>query len=201
MASSNNTHRRRVSSQSSSPIITDLPQSDGARESGVTSAFPAERGGRKEQLDTIAATPPRMSSLSRSPSPQANGGWATPGLSTENSPRKGYVAKGYGILDGNGSWARAQTKSAQVNAYSSQTGSGFFRRNLRQLSASLPRFHLPPSKDYSEKEKLGRGRWQHTLRDLGRIASRLVQRLRPVLFLLLAVLFSLILFYKTRESS
>jgi mannan polymerase II complex MNN10 subunit len=102
-------------------------------------------------------------SLSRSPSPLPGGGWSSPGLtpgSGSASPRDFYPHGPTG--PGGISWAAAKAKSEEVRGYPSFStrNSGFFSRQKRKISASLPRFSLTQSRDYREKEKLGRGRWQ-----------------------------------------
>ncbi len=88
------------------------------------------------------------------------GGWSSPGLtpgSGSTSPR--YPTTGHGSLSpGAISWASAKAKSDEVRSYPSFStrNSGFFSRQKRKISASLPRFSL--SRDFREQEKLGRGR-------------------------------------------
>lgn len=105
-------------------------------------------------------------SLSRSPSPQRGGGWSTPGLtdaSDYGTPRQ----KDYGDLNGSAvndiAWAAAKAKSSQVRNTPSFTtrNEGFFSRQKRKISATLPRFNNFSSdqKDWNA-EKLGRGRWR-----------------------------------------
>ncbi|KAH8692026.1 putative alpha-1,6-mannosyltransferase subunit [Talaromyces proteolyticus] len=108
-------------------------------------------------------------SLSRSPSPLPGGGWSSPGLtpgSGSSSPR--YSPRPYTSQHNNRppspggvSWATAKAKSDQVRSYPSFStrNSGFFSRQKRKISASLPRFTL--TRDYREQEKLNRGRsWE-----------------------------------------
>lgn len=195
--SDNHTHRRRVST--SSPTTRDLSPSHTFNGTGVTTAVPADRG-RVEHLKAIPGTPRQMS-LSRSPSPQFDGGWSTPGLTSAADAARGSVAKSYGRLNGTPAWAAAQTRSAQVNAYSSPAGrkNGFWRRNLRSLSASLPHFHIPVEKDYSNREKLGRGRWLARAQEIAILTGRVLWRLRIPLAILLLYILANILFYSTRK--
>lgn len=104
-------------------------------------------------------------SLSRSPSPQRCGGWSTPGLtdaSSHGTPRR----KEYGDVNGSGlndlAWAAAKAKRSQVRNTPSFTtrNEGFFSRQKRKISATLPRFNSFGSdqKDWNA-EKLGRARW------------------------------------------
>lgn len=152
-------------------------------------------------------------SLSRSPSPRRGGGWSSPGLtnnydnvSGQSSPRKNY-----GDLQMNGSarsshgvtWASAQAKTQDVNGYPSFStrNNGFFARHARKLSTSLPTFSSG-ARNFSDKEKLGRGRWlppgggspTQLLAHFGRMLWRFRLRVGIVLGLLVAFL----LFYTTR---
>ncbi|KAN0067807.1 galactosyl transferase GMA12/MNN10 family domain containing protein [Elaphomyces granulatus] len=101
---------------------------------------------------------------SRPPSPLQGGGWSSPGLTIGSSSPHTLA-----------SWSGEKSKSDDARAYPSFStrNSGFFSRQKRRLSASLPRFRFMPSRDYQEKEKLGRGRWQ--------LRARLVSVLGPLL--------------------
>jgi mannan polymerase II complex MNN10 subunit len=122
-------------------------------------------------LPAIPGTP--LMSLSRSPSPQPGGGWASPGLTTPfgegsgtTTPRTTYRAH-----DGSSvSWESAKAKSEGVSGYPSFSthNNGFFNRHYRKISSSLPRFNMGSDKSYAEKEKLGRGRW--SVRGAGKLA-------------------------------
>ncbi|KAF2400346.1 hypothetical protein EJ06DRAFT_477200 [Trichodelitschia bisporula] len=140
-------------------------------------------------------------SLSRSPSPQRGGGWASPGLTTpynsssrRASPIRTYPNGGSGAS--NVSWASAQAKSAEVRGYPSfEPRRQGFAGHLRKFSAKLPYFN---GKDYADKEKLGRGRGRvarakEVLAFVGRVAWRFRLRLAVVSTFLLCVL----LFYVT----
>lgn len=122
-------------------------------------------------------------SLSRSPSPLPGGGWSSPGLtpgSGSASPRDAYFYP-HGPTGPSGiSWAAAKAKSDEVRGYPSFStrNSGFFSRQKRKISASLPRFTLGQTRDYREKEKLGRGRWQG---DSGSWKGRLISYLGAIL--------------------
>jgi mannan polymerase II complex MNN10 subunit len=104
-------------------------------------------------------------SLSRSPSPQPNGGWSTPGLADhsgrESPKRMPYDVNGY--ASNSISWAAAKAKSDQSRGYPSFStrNEGFFSRSKRKISSTLPRFNSfgTNKKDWRESEKLGRGRW------------------------------------------
>lgn len=102
-------------------------------------------------------------SLSRSPSPDADGGWSSPGLmapkslSRRSSATPSQSANG---AVGHVTWASAQTRSADVKQFPSFTGrkQSFVGRTLEKLKSSLP--HGASSRNFAQKEKLGRGRWQ-----------------------------------------
>ncbi|EEQ85381.2 mannan polymerase II complex MNN10 subunit [Blastomyces dermatitidis ER-3] len=172
-------------------------------------------------------------SLSRSPSPRRGGGWSSPGLtigagsSRGSSPRRGFndianssTSSGNGAFYPNGSpiagsgpgngavtWASAKAKSDRIVGYPSFStrNNGFFSRQRRKISASLPRFRVNSMLDYSEKEKLGRGRWLP--RGLGDMPMRariktllgsLIRRKRFRYLLLLLLTFLFWLFFSTR---
>ncbi|KAJ9195592.1 CAZyme family GT34 [Paecilomyces variotii] len=130
-------------------------------------------------------------SLSRSPSPHPGGGWSSPGLtpnSGSSSPRTVYSSSAAG--PSGISWAAAKAKSEEVKGYPSFStrNNGFFSRQKRRISASLPRFRLNSnSKDYREKEKLGRGRWQDNSSLAGRVIALLGALLRRTRIRLLLV--------------
>ncbi|CAF9922676.1 MAG: hypothetical protein GOMPHAMPRED_002641 [Gomphillus americanus] len=152
-------------------------------------------------------------SLSRSPSPRAEGGWASPGLSSDFgstggtfSPRKAYLdlsVNGGASGSGTVTWANARAKTDEVNGYPSFSTrkTGFFSRHARRISSSLPQFNLGLKKDYSEREKLGRGRpypysgsWSDRMRTfIGSMGRRM--RMRGLLVMVLIL--SIILFYTT----
>lgn len=160
----------------------------------MRTSIPVLRG-RGELFDSTSDYA-RMTSLSRSPSPHPNGGWATPGLSTSEDVRG---RKDSGKLNGGSDWSATSGKSAQVNAYASFNKGNFVKRHLRQLSASLPRFYVPTGKDYSHKEKLGRGRLHYRIQDITASVWRMVWHFRRMLAVTLVFIFSLILFYNTCE--
>jgi mannan polymerase II complex MNN10 subunit len=103
------------------------------------------------------------------------------------------------------SWASAKAKSDEVKGYPSFStrNNGFFSRQSRKLSASLPRFNLPSRRNYREKEKLGRGRWYpDNGRRLGRLKTfigRIFRRMRLRFLLLITFIIFVFLFYVTRE--
>lgn len=111
--------------------------------------------------------------------------------------------KSYGQLDTNGpTWAGAQERSAKVNGLdSSKQGGGFFGRHFRSLSTSLPTFQKGVEKDYSEKEKLGRGRSLGVLKSLGSVLTRQGWRMRVPLAIVGTVVLAVVLFLATRTCS
>lgn len=141
-------------------------------------------------------------SLSRSPSPQRGGGWATAGLSTPRSqkssirgasPRKTYTGLNGGPTSAATSstagqhgvtWASAQARSAEVNGYPNGTAGngsrmGYIRSHFRKISSGLPLFKTASDADgddrlFADKEKLGRGRLQaYSQMSASEIASRI----------------------------
>lgn len=206
--------RRRTSSAAQPPLHLNLESRSNDR-LGASSGLPT--GGYAQPLPAIPGTPFGTMSLSRSPSPARGGGWSSPGLTSpfDNVSGKASPRKTYGDIPMNGSasasgdnvtWASAKARSEEVNGYPSFStrNNGFFSRHARKLSTSLPTFSMGGRRDFSDKEKLGRGRWPpiqgsrtgQFLTYTGRIIWRLRLRLGIVLGLLLAV----ILFYATRES-
>jgi mannan polymerase II complex MNN10 subunit len=103
-------------------------------------------------------------------------------------------------------WESAKAKTDGVNGYPSFTtkNNGFFNRHYRNISNSLPSFNISPDKSYAEKEKLGRGRWM--ARDGSRLARlrtlilNINRKMRIRIFLVLACIIMIILFYTTRKA-
>ncbi|MDI1491315.1 MAG: alpha-1,6-mannosyltransferase [Ramalina farinacea] len=142
-------------------------------------------------------------SLSRSPSPRGGGGWSSPGLTSPYESGKSSPRRTYGDVKNNGSagtgvtWETAKARSDEVKghpSYSTQN-QGFFSRNARRLSTSFMK-----GRDFSDREKLGRGRIPthydravRLLTALGRMAWRLRLRLGIVTTCILAF----VLFYAT----
>ncbi len=143
-------------------------------------------------------------SLSRSPSPQPGGGWSSPGLHPDKS-RSGSPTKSYCQLNGTPrgvTWASAQARSAKVSGYPafSTRNQGFLQKHLRSLSWTLPQFNPGPvGKDYSDKEKLGRGRWPK-LENLLAVLWRTIWRWRKRLSILAIIIMSIVLFFVTRKA-
>ncbi len=78
---------------------------------------------------------------------------------------------------------------------------GFFGRQMRRFSSSLPRFNS--NTHYADKEKLGRGRWSvHNVPLVGRIrgiVARMGRKMKIRLLILLGMILSIIIFYNSRE--
>ncbi|KAF2436458.1 hypothetical protein EJ08DRAFT_578674 [Tothia fuscella] len=139
-------------------------------------------------------------SLSRSPSPQRSGGWSSPGLTTpyDGTSRQASPARTY--FNGNANnvaWATAQAKSAEVRGYPqfSPKNQGF-TRHFRRLSMKLPHF---TGGNYSEKEKLGRGRPGPAgrVKDILSWVGRIFWKLRSRFALVVGVLILTLIFYIT----
>lgn len=144
-------------------------------------------------------------SLSRSPSPVPGGGWASPGLNINTSGRSSPAKASFsGPNSGSVTWESARLKSQGVSGYPSFStqNQGFFTRNMRRISSSLPKFHTPSDDRYPEKEKreLGRSRWKIPL--LGRIRgipARMSRKTKSRLAVLGVVLLCYLLFWITRK--
>jgi mannan polymerase II complex MNN10 subunit len=196
-------HQRRRSSIS--PGLTTLKISPTSDAYATTSGLGTGRFGH--QLETVPGTPglPHMS-LSRSPSPQRGGGWSSPGLTTpyDGSSRQPSPARSYANGSANNvTWATAQAKSAEIRGYPSFSPKNqSFTRHFRKLSTKLPYFR---GGDYSDKEKLGRGRWSATgmnkIQDILAFLGRIIWRMRLRFACVFAFLLLVIIFYVTRECS
>lgn len=175
-------HRRRSSATRTPKIITsNLATASGKFGSGI---------GRI--LSTIPGTPVSAGgsdmSLSRSPSPQSGGGWSSPGLTTpyDGTSRRSSPIRANGSAN-NVTWSTAQARSAQVRAFNPRNQNQGFAKHFRRFSNKLPYFN---SRDFSDKEKLGRGRPSKSnayklFALLGRVLWRFRQRFAIVLFFLL----------------
>ena len=147
-------------------------------------------------------------SLSRSPSPRRGGGWSSPGLTSPYESGNASPRKAYGDINGSAgtsvTWETAKARSAEVKGYPSFStqNQGFFLRHARKISTSLPTFSMG-RRDYSDKEKLGRGRWQATNTSrAGRFLSafgRVVWRMRLRLGIVSCLILAFLLFYVTRK--
>lgn len=135
-------------------------------------------------------------SLDHSPSPQRDGGWSSPGLTTPFEDTKGARIRGVSpnMNGGHGvTWASAKANSERVNGYPryQSQNQGFFSR-VRKMSMSLPLFAHGGQEDrYAEKEKLGRGRqgrdggrmaWSDFPRRIGLLLSRRRKYLALLIF-------------------
>lgn len=206
-------HRRRRSSlrNPSTPDI-NLQESSSHDYPGASSGLPA--AGFAQPLPAIPGTPAAEMSLSRSPSPNRGGGWSSPGLtapfdsvSGRSSPRRPYGGEfpfnaNGGTNGSNVTWASAEAKRDEINRYPSFStkNNGFFSRNARRVSQSLPSFHVGGQRSYAEKEKLGRGRYNESR--MKRILSHIgmiIWRMRLRFVIVLGFLLAVILFYVTRE--
>ncbi|KXL46973.1 glycosyltransferase family 34 protein [Acidomyces richmondensis BFW] len=143
-------------------------------------------------------------SLDRSPSPQAGGGWSSPGLSPpyeETNGRSRSPGKRYGALNGGVTWATAKAKSDRVSRgyprYQSQN-EGFFSRHYRRISEGLPYFAHGGQEDRFAKEKLGRGRslGRFSVAELPRRLGLLLSRRRKYVALAITLLFALLLWFQ-----
>jgi mannan polymerase II complex MNN10 subunit len=131
-------------------------------------------------------------SLSRSPSPHRGGGWSGPGLATPSSgtarrqsPMRGSATGGVG----NVRWTPAQNRPSDKSSSFAPLSQGF-GRHFRRVSGKLPIFS---SRDYSHKEKLGRGRWgmagrSLTSKDILPFLGRTIWKMRLQLLMVTAII-------------
>lgn len=204
--------RRRTSSVPKPPPPLNLQEQRSNDRLGATSGLPT--GGFGQPLPAIPGTPYGSMSLSRSPSPRRGGGWSSPGLTSpyDNASGKSSPRKTYGDYQINGSasgddvtWASAKARSEEVKGYPSFStrNQGFFSRHARKISTSLPTFSMGARRNFSDKEKLGRGRWPPMNNSrTGRFLTytgRLIWRLRLRLGIVLGLILAIILFYVTRK--
>ena len=193
--------RRRTSSAASKNIS---PANLSAKSSRDRLGTSSGTGGYGQPLPPIPATPHDTMSLSRSPSPQRGGGWASPGLNYESgksSPRKAYGSDINGTAGTSITWESAKARSEEVKGYPSYStkNQGWFSRHARRISSiSLPTFR----RDFSEKEKLGRGRWSPSQQTkFGRFLTtlgRMIWRMRGRLGIVITLILCIVLFYVTR---
>lgn len=218
--------RRRKSSFVTSPTVTEQKSWHNRRTSSTEIEHMCSKQSldetpyfsRSAQLDTVPGTPrtPHCHtsnqsdmSLDHSPTFRTNGGWSSPGLNADGHGRASMPSspRRIPLLDNHNeaTWTSTQGKGGEIKGFSPIPQSSRFlpRKMFRQLSISLPRFNRGSSKDYSAKEKLGRGRIPQTPRErltcLGLILWRVVWRLRAAITLLLAISLVMALFYKTRR--
>ena len=211
---STESQRRRRSASTKFPATLQLSSSERERaDTGATSGLTAL--GSSQPLPPIPGTPSGEMSLSRSPSPRLGGGWASPGLTSpydtvggrSSSPRKTY-----GDLHSNGgmnggssvTWASAEARSKEVKGYQSisSRNAGFFTRHARQISSNLPKFSISGKKGYSDKEKLGRGRWSTRggrASNIRTFVGTILRRFRLRVLLVFTLILGVVLFYTTRE--
>ena len=204
--------RRRTSSTPKAPPPFNSQEQRSNDRLGTTSGLPT--AGHSQPLPPIPGTPYGNMSLSRSPSPNRGGGWSSPGLTSpyDNVSGKTSPRKTYGGIQINGSstgenvsWATAKARSDEINGYPSLStrNNGFFSRHARKLSTSLPTFSIRSRRDFSDKEKLGRGRWPPMSGSkTGRFLTymgRLIWRLRLRIGIVLGLILAIILFYATRK--
>jgi mannan polymerase II complex MNN10 subunit len=153
--------------------------------------------------------------MSRSPSPLPRGvgsprigggagGWSSPGLNTGSgsgtaSPRSGgdhHLYSQHTLGPSGLSWAAAKAKSEQVRGYPSFStrNSGFFSRQKRRISASLPRFRLTATTDSREQEKFERSGGASGSR-YGGVGYLLRSRLRQTRYRLFLLVFVVWILY------
>ncbi|ODA82870.1 hypothetical protein RJ55_01379 [Drechmeria coniospora] len=184
-------HRRR--SSVGSPSLSDL-QAASFLESKPKPA-------NQVSLSPVIGTPAGPMSLSRSPSPVPGGGWASPGLNLSNSGRNSPTIVSGGPIQ----WASSTKMRRQggSNGYPSFSthNQGFFSRNMRRLSSSLPLFYSSYDDSHDdEKDKVGHGRrWPgQNLPLVGRIRSvigRMGRKLKIRLLIGFVIFMCIYIFY------
>jgi hypothetical protein len=205
-------HARRRSIGRNTPSTPSFPSPTPIAEHkrfGATSGLPAQASDQPVRPIPGTASPATPMSLSRSPSPRLGGGWSTPGLTDDC----GYGTPGrreYGDLNGSASndsaWAAAKARSSQVRNTPSFTtrNEGFFSRQKRKISATLPRFNSfgPNQKDWNA-EKLGRGRWRPTgggkWSRLKTLVGNLLRKFKFLFVMLALIVFTTLLWSKSSE--
>ncbi|KAK4168710.1 alpha-1,2-galactosyltransferase [Cladorrhinum sp. PSN259] len=134
-------------------------------------------------------------SLSRSPSPQPGGGWASPGLNIASGRSSPTTRNGTSVM-----WESSRLKKAGGSGYPSFStqGSGFLSRHMRRISSNLPRFNATTG--YDEKDKPV-SRWSaQNVPLLGRlrnIIGRMGRKMKIRILVLFTLLLSIIIFYNT----
>jgi len=144
-------------------------------------------------------------SLSRSPSPRPNGGWASHGLTDDSSSEQSITGMN-GFANNDAHWAAAKAKAQQVRGYPTiqSKNEGFFQRSRRKISQTLPTFNanFQDKRDWRESEKLGRGRWYPKgggfLSRLKTIIGNILRKFKVLFILLAAISLLSILFSSTR---
>ncbi|KAI1118805.1 galactosyl transferase GMA12/MNN10 family-domain-containing protein [Nemania sp. NC0429] len=141
-------------------------------------------------------------SLSRSPSPVPGGGWSSPGLDFTASGRSSPIKMTFsGSNAGAVTWESARTKSQGVSGYPSFStqNQGFFTRNMRRISSSLPSFSAKKNDRYADKDlKAKPAPWRIPL--LGRIwtsVSRMNRKWKVRSMIAIILLACYFLFYIT----
>lgn len=141
-------------------------------------------------------------SLSRSPSPAPGGGWAVPGLNLNNSgrssPSKGFSGSNSPVM-----WETSRMRHTSRGGYPSFStqNQGYFMRNYRKLSSSLPRFIPNSGGPTTEKDKeiVVPSRWALPNWPLVRrgkaIYNRMSRKLRLRLLIGFLIFLSIYIFY------
>lgn len=101
-----------------------------------------------------AGTPNPSMSLSRSPSPNEDGGWSSPGLTVQYADTSGRSSPATALRETNGNaWVGARKKATAANGYPAfaTQNNGFFKKHIRSISSSLPSFKVTHDDDKMEK--------------------------------------------------
>ncbi len=153
-------HRRRRSSAATPQNLNVYDANNNPPRSGSSTLAPipgrysqAQPLKRNKSDTTVAGTPNVAMSLSRSPSPNQDGGWSSPGLTASYGDTSGRSTPANISNGANGqSWNGQRNKSGANGypAFATQINQGFFRKHCRNISNSLPSFSRS-----AEEEKIG----------------------------------------------
>lgn len=144
----------------------------------------------------------RVMSLSRSPSPRLNGGWATPGMTTSGRSSPHINGFAPGSSSSNITWAAAKTRKSRGYPSFQTKNEGFFQRSRRKISTGLPRFNRVRDNDWEDTEKLGRGRWYPGGGGrFGRLKTFIGSVLRRFKFVILILILVLLSVWATKATS
>jgi mannan polymerase II complex MNN10 subunit len=139
--------------------------------------------------------------LSRSPSPVPGSTWSSPGLNSNHSGRSTPSQPAASPLP----WEASKMRGLGITSYPSEPAQsqGFFRRHMRGLSSSLPRFAPTRHAAMIEKEEAlnrrYRAKFGGTLSSrLRRVSTRMGSKLRQRLLLGLILWLLLHYFYSRK---
>ena len=145
-------------------------------------------------------------SLSRSPSPNEDGGWSSPGLTVQYADTSGHSSPANALHETNGNaWVGTRKKATAANGYPAfaTQNNGFFKKHIRNISHSLPSFKVTSEEDKFEKKP--RSKLRCLLSKNGKLGKRYfavagwAQKHKKLCLSLLAICLMWILFVSTRK--